>query len=483
MVRVLGWASSAASACACAVVLSLAACSSPPKDPMAVLTNPRSLSEQQLGAIRGLAAGQRPISKDAAREVRRLVFAPGIAIGTRQAAFDLLLEDDRAGLREALETNIVRMDSFEFRRWILDQIGARGLKDFTTVVVNSWAGAVPAWGPDERGRPEFAALAAIYGPERVSEALFAVLNEAHPTRQAGLRARTWEILIRLDERAALRDLVMKSAIRPDDAMLRDIKQLVDDLGILPETREELLWLAKLRANASPGYWKAAGEALRAIPEDRKQGFELRGVPVALAAHKHAPELLGKSREELFDDLMVRLRTRDASKYSANFTGWETGPRRTEVLGLQRDEVRWIDLVACGLALALVDDPAVRARLFDMGDRDQQDRRTEYGGVIRIDDAGNWSVVEVRPRVTGSDLKFEAPQELFDQGYTALFHFHLHAQEYENGSYAGPHMGDFGYANSTRANCLVMTFVRRDTMNVDFYRHGPLVIDLGTVKRP
>jgi hypothetical protein len=45
------------------------------------------------------------------------------------------------------------------------------------------------------------------------------------------------------------------------------------------------------------------------------------------------------------------------------------------------------------------------------------------------------------------------------------------------------MGDFGYANSTRANCLVFTFIRRDTMNVDYYRHGPLVIDLGTVHRP
>ena len=61
MVRVLGWACSAASACACAVAVGLGACTAPPKDPMAVLTNPRSLSEQQLGAIKGLAAGARPI--------------------------------------------------------------------------------------------------------------------------------------------------------------------------------------------------------------------------------------------------------------------------------------------------------------------------------------------------------------------------------------------------------------------------------------
>jgi hypothetical protein len=258
---------------------------------------------------------------------------------------------------------------------------------------------------------------------------------------------------------------------------------VQEVGILPETREELLWLAKLRQEASPAYWRMAGDALRKVPEAATRDFELRGIPVVIAAQRYAPELLGRTREELYDDLLPRLRARGAAKHSANFTGWDTGASHSENLGTQRDEVRWIDLLACEMALRMADDPSVRARLFDIADRDLQDRRTEYGGVVRLDDSGAWQVVEVRPRVTGSDTRFEAPQELFDQGYTALFHFHMHAQEFENGSYAGPHMGDFAYAGSTRANCLVFTFVRRDAMNADFYRHGPVVVDLGTVGRP
>jgi hypothetical protein len=464
------------------VALLSVACARAVQDPMAVLANPASVGEETQGAIRKLSEGTRPISDDAKRAVRRIIFGQGYNLATRQDAFNLLVVDDPKGLREALETNIVRMDSFEFRRWILEQVGARDLKDFTTVIVNSWAGPVPVWGVDDRTRPEYQAMAALYGADRVGDALFAVMNEAHPLRQASLRARTWELLMRIGERDRLKQLVTSSSVRPDDVMLRDIKQLVDDLGILPETREELLWLAKLRQTASPAYWKLAGEALRAVPEAQKSAFELRGVPVAMAAFRYEPGLLTQTREQLYDDLMVRLKTRDASKYGANFTGWDTGGTRTEALGMQRDEVKWIDLVACNLALKMLDDPAVRATLFDIGDRDQQDRRTEYGGVVRIDDAGNWQVVEVRPRITGSDTRFEAPQDLFDQGYTALFHFHLHAQDYENGSYAGPHMGDFAYANSTRANCLVFTFIRRDTMNADFYRHGPVVVDLGTFRR-
>ena len=456
-------------------------CAARPMDPVAAL-NGAGTPEQQAAAIEALGA-KAALDEEERRALRRTSFAPAVSLGTRQAAFDLMVRMDRDGLRTALETNIVRMESFEYRRWVLEEIGRRGMKDFTNVVVNSWAGPVPVWGPDERKRPEYEALAALYGPDKVADALFAVMGDANPARQAGLRARAWELLMRIGERDRLKELVTAAAIRPDDAMLRDIKQLVQEVGILPETREELLWLAKLRQTASPAYWKMAGEALKRVPEAATRDFELRGIPVVIAAQRYAPELLGKTREQLYDDLLPRLRARDAAKHSANFTGWDTGASHSENLGTQRDEVRWIDLLACEMAIRMVDDPAVRARLFDIADRDLQDRRTEYGGVVRLDDSGGWQVIEVRPRVTGSDTRFEAPQELFDQGYTALFHFHMHAQEFENGSYAGPHMGDFAYAGSTRANCLVFTFIRRDTMNADFYRHGPVVVDLGTVGRP
>ena len=466
---------------AAAVLVALAGCAGKPMDPVVALSGAGS-PEQQARAIEELSA--RPaLEEDAKRALRRMMVAPGFSLAARQQAFDLLLKQDREGLRTTLETNIVRLESFEFRRWVLEQAAARDLKDFTTVIVNSWAGPVPVWGPNERERPEYLALAGLYGEDRVGDALFAVMNDASPVTKAALRARTWELLMRIGERERLKKMVAEAAIRPDDAMLRDIKQLVAELGILPETREELLWLAKLRQTASPAFWKMAGEALRDVPEEDKRQFELRGIPVVIAAHRYAPELLKLDRPKLYEQLLATLKSRDAAKYSANFEGWDSGSNRTENLAMQRDEVRWIDLLAASMALRMLEDPKVRARLFDMADRDQQDRRTEYGGVVRIDDSGGWEVVEVRPRTTGSDLRFEAPQELFDQGYTALFHFHMHAQEYENGSYAGPHMGDFAYAGATRANCLVFSFVRRDRLNADFYRHGPVVIDLGTVGRP
>ncbi|MFO0962836.1 MAG: hypothetical protein U0625_08005 [Phycisphaerales bacterium] len=465
---------------ACAALALLPACASRPVDPVAALSSSSEVPERQLQAIKMLRE-QQPLSEGAKVALRRVLFAPGFNLQTRQAAFDLLMEADRDGMREALQANIVRLESFEFRRWMLEQIGARGMKDYTVVVVNSWAGPVPSWGPDERKRPEYEAMAALYGEDKVADALFQVLLDAHPVRQSALRARTWELLMRIGQRDRLKELVLASASRPDDVMLRDIRKLVDEFGILPETREELLWLAKLRQTASPAFWAAASAALKQVPEDQKRNFELRGIPVVVAAAAYDPQALSRTRDELLAEQIAALKNRDAGKYSANFTGWEQG--RTESLAMQKEQAKWIDLLAVRMALKMLEDPKVRAKLFDIADRDLQDRRTEYGGIVRIKDDGTWEIVEVRPRATGVDTRFEAPQELFDMGYTALFHFHMHCQEYENGNYAGPHMGDFGYADSTRANCLVFSFVRRNELNADYYRHGKFVVDMGKVSRP
>ena len=73
--------------------------------------------------------------------------------------------------------------------------------------------------------------------------------------------------------------------------------------------------------------------------------------------------------------------------------------------------------------------------------------------------------------------------MFDAGYTGLFHFHFHATSHRNWEHAGPGFGDLQYADGTRANCLVMSFVDEDTLNVDWYRHDAVVVDLGCVHRP
>ena len=112
-----------------------------------------------------------------------------------------------------------------------------------------------------------------------------------------------------------------------------------------------------------------------------------------------------------------------------------------------------------------------------------DKTTEYGGIIRLDAAGRFELVEHLPRIRVADDRYHASQALFEDGYTALFHVHNHAQRYRNARFAGPHIGDMEYADETGANGLVFTFIDPRTINVDFYRHGAVIVDLGTITRP
>ena len=121
-------------------------------------------------------------------------------------------------------------------------------------------------------------------------------------------------------------------------------------------------------------------------------------------------------------------------------------------------------------------------LFDYADRDHDDESCEYGGVIGLDEQGRFELLEFPPRYRTADNRFDASQAMMDAGYTAVFHFHNHAQEYRNTRHAGPGIGDLNYADNTRPNCLVFTFVTKDTLNVDFYRHSRVIVDLGEIKR-
>jgi hypothetical protein len=73
--------------------------------------------------------------------------------------------------------------------------------------------------------------------------------------------------------------------------------------------------------------------------------------------------------------------------------------------------------------------------------------------------------------------------MFDASYEAIAQFHQHCMRYDNGDYAGPHLGDFQYADSTRMNGVTVTCLDANTLNVDFYRHDRFVVDLGTLERP
>ena len=277
------------------------------------------------------------------------------------------------------------------------------------------------------------------------------------------------------------DLLKNAEVSPRDGLFRDLRTVASRTGVVPTNREEIAWVRALCLDENEDHFEQVVAVVETLPEHRVTGLEPRDLAVLVGAQRIDPTLLELDEIELGDRLAARIDQAGRRVYTADLTGYRDA--HSERFRKVRDELDWADLLALTVAVEAISLEPIRRHLFDHAERDLLDNGTEFGGIVGIDERGRFEILEFPPRTRGGDIRFIAPQAMFDAGYRGLFHFHHHAQEYENRDYAGPHLGDFTYADSTRANCLVFTFIDSRTLNADWYRHGRVVVDLGQIDRP
>jgi hypothetical protein len=263
--------------------------------------------------------------------------------------------------------------------------------------------------------------------------------------------------------------------------LIDLKAGARELGIVPRNREEILWLRKLREPSRDDFWSQAVKAVQSLPPQRRVELELRDLPILVSASLYEPDLVSMPASELQRRVQEYLKTQKRHVQESNYDGFADQSR--QMLSDFRDELTWGDCAAMLMAVRAMQVPEVVDHLFHYAERDRVDTSTEYGGVIALDGKDRFEVREFQPVMRRHDQEFLASQAMLDAAYTSLFHFHFHAQNHRNEQYAGPGFGDVNYADNTRANCLVFIFMNKNVMNVDYYRHGRVVVDLGEIHRP
>ncbi len=459
--------------------LALASCKASPEsidDPAALLNQPGRRIDEYDAAL--TAVEMRGLDEASTAALRRLVVAEGISYDVRSRAFDILAAHDRKALAEAIVNGLPRMGDLYWRETLCNKIAATKLEGTEIALVRGWANAIPAW-TDDTKRPERLALAALVGESEVALFLMKTLRSANPATEANLRIRCFELLVRIGEEDVLIAALADPEQTKGDALLTDLATITRDLGIVPRNREEILWARKLCEPSRAEFLAAAKIALARLPEGRRSALELRSVAIAVACAELRPDLLARNEPEMYAEIESRIKSR--KKVSPDFSGFGGG--FTENLYQSRDSLVWGDLAAMLIALEVLDEEKLLRAVFELADRDREERSTEFGGVLALGKHKHGELMEFAPRVKSGDTRFESSQALFDALYEGLFHVHFHAQSYNNDKYAGPHMGDFQFALASRANCLVFAFLSPDELGVDFYRHGPLVIDLGAITRP
>ena len=425
--------------------------------------------------------GTRDMTEDELKVVRGIIYRNGYTIDMREQALALLAEREPALLHETIDFHLPRIEARQWRERLCQIIAERKWRDLTPALVRAWAWPMHGWADSMFERPEYLALRDLHGEAGVMDAVYDILLTHDSVAFQGLRSACWFLLHDLGERSRLVALLENSEVKPEDTFLTDLRAAVVDFGIVAANREEILWIRKLRDPERSGFWADAAAIVAQLPEERRAELELRDLAVLRAIARHEPELLHEDKSELYAMVEAHVRSQKHHHPGADASGFASSVRST--LAEHREHLTWGDLAAMLMVVRSIGVPEVASHLFDYAERDRVDTSTEYGGVIDLDEQNRFEVHEFQPRIRRHDREFNATQEMFDAGYTAVFHFHLHAQEYRNGRYAGPGQGDDRYAGTTRGNCLVFTSIDKDTLNVDFYRHDQVIVDLGEMKRP
>lgn len=462
------------------ILLALLAGCQPSKitDPVAVMQSPNESPRRLERAMEMTDASPQDPGRLSA--LHRIIWVDGFTPDIREQALERLAADDLENLKVTIRQRLPRIDAWLWLTRLSEIIAERNWTDLAPALISSWARPT-IYEPDDSKRPEFRALVALYGEERVPDVILTTLIESNDIAQQGLRTRCWTLLNRLGYQARLVALLKEADIPENDLMLIDLRDAARELGVVPRNREEILWVRKLREPEHAAFWRQARDAVAQLTPERRLELELRDLAIVVSAAVHEPELLSMTKEELFRRVDTHLESTKRHIASRSFDGWEG--EFNQRLFEHRDDLTWGDLAAMLIAIRAMQVPEVRTHLFDYADRDHEDRTSEYGGIIRLDAQNRFEIREFPPQYRMGDIRFNAPQAMFDAGYTGIFHFHFHAQAYQNADYAGPGMGDLQYAESTRANCLVLTFVSRSKLNVDYYRHGRIIVDLGEIERP
>jgi len=393
----------------------------------------------------------------------QLLWEPGYPVWQRRYAIDRFIEFDPAAFQETLASRITAIPSWDARCYLFDLAIQNDWENFTATAVLSYAQAIA--GIPDRDRPERAVIAHGNPGQTVEQAIGRVFVNADGNASRVHQVAAWEVLNRLVERAGLIRLLDRSL--PSTGLIVDLKASRSYLHVLPSNREGVLWLAYLRDPAHRVAWDRFAAMAGRLTPDQRRGLELRHLPV-LSRVDTNPSLIAARRDEPRPSGSGARSNIPPSNQNADHPG-------------DVDPLCWADWAVVHLISRSLGDRGLVDELFVQADADFNDKKSEHGGVLDWHDA-KMVAHAYAPLMRRHDRIFYPPPEMVEHLYTAVAHYHFHAQDYHNEQFAKPGRGDLELARRMNFNGLIFTFVGRDSLHVSYYQPNGAVIDLGVIHR-
>ena len=392
----------------------------------------------------------------------------------RILAVDRLIELDAKQFKHQADRRIRHVNEWLVLEHIYRRAAQEQWLDFTLIAVRRWA--KPSQVYRDEDRPERRLLEKLNPGKAVDRILLDVLGDQYEASQLTHHVSAWTVLNRIMDTESLRHELMK--LKGQTMLIDNLHAAVAVLDVLPPDREGVLRLISLRCEQGGRYWQSAGEVSQRLSPGQKRGLALRHLPLLVNISEQQLQL---SRDELAGEIRQRLgRVRHYQRQVVGMDGYGY-EAVNETIEEHLPTLTWADLIAISKILDAMTDGRLISEVFEQVDADFADQSTERGGVLIWADE-RIVAKQFKPMAMDHDRVFYATPLLIEQMYTGLAHYHFHVQEYDNELHAGPGGGDLMFADNLHASAVVFTFIDRNTLNIDYYQPGRVVVDLGVIKR-
>jgi len=394
----------------------------------------------------------------------------------RRAAVQRMLTEDADAFWADCATNTRQIDDWPMIRLLAAKAASTGDARAMPWLVRSWAMRSVTVADDDR--PEREAIASITG-EPATQLLKASVFEAEANDDPATQVAAWSVLVRVETDEELRRLLAGSSDDTPILLVSMLKRFVPALDVLPGDRVAVAQMMVLSVAYDDGQVDAWA-SFRASQQ---------GKGPAVLGLRHLPAITHRdttrdawTRQQWLGHIHKRLAGRRHASRGDGVPDDAVISKRPDRFGDHIEQLGIADLIVLDQLLDAMANPRFVRVAFELAEADRLDTTTEFGGALMWGKRGEVTLQPFDPLLRRHDQAYLASTPCMEAVYLGLAHVHLHAQCYDNAAWAGPGKGDLDFADSQHANGVVLTYLDRNTLNVDAYFPGNIIIDLGCVTR-
>ncbi len=267
-------------------------------------------------------------------------------------------------------------------------------------------------------------------------------------------------------------LEMLAARSQEDVILEQVAFWAQRFHYFPTNKSRFLMCQLQRITLTPLQFDELERRIAGLHNQDGYTFDARDSYMILQAD---PELLSRDRERLARSIASRLERLSHTSRPPSYPG--APDDYPEDFAGQQAKLSAVDLLRITLLLDTLDQPEPVRQLRRYIVADRADTASEHGGLCFLE-GGAVTFRKFASQRQGGDNQYFWSGEMLQQRVLSLVLWHCHTNKNAETPPAGPGLDDMHHAAWHDYPGLVISLLRDDAVNIDYYTPDGIVVDLG-----